>query len=98
MILLELIPFFRRERKRYDFLIEFSLLYFSVFFLGQELDSLVYHNYNRMFLLAQILPQEFSEKSNFRKTIQTCQGLLPRRNDESLPEVLAEAVNLRDSC
>lgn len=74
LIHLGLIQFFRGERD--DFLIKFSLLYFSVYFSGQELDSMVYHdNYNGKFLLAQILPHEFSEKSIFRKNIQTCQGL-----------------------
>lgn len=88
-----------QERERDDFLIKFSLLYFSVYFSGQELDSMVYHdNYNGKFLLAQILPQEFLEKSIFRKNIQTCPGLLPRRNDESLTEVLAEVASPRDSC
>lgn len=53
----------------------------------------VYHDScNGKFLLAQILPQEFSEKPILKKNNQTCQGLLPRRNDEALPEVLAETA------
>jgi len=70
-----------------------------VYFSGEELDSMVYHNnYNGKFLLAQILCQEFSEKFIFRKSIQTYQALFPRRNDESSPEVSAAAVSPRDSC
>lgn len=42
--------------------------------------------------MAQILPLEFSEKHILKKNNQTCQGLLPRRNDEALPEVLAETA------
>lgn len=42
--------------------------------------------------MAQILPLELSEKPILKKNNQTCQGLLPRRNDEALPEVLAETA------
>lgn len=39
---------------------------------------------------------EFSEKPILKKNNQTCQGLLPRRNDEDLSKVLAETDPERD--
>lgn len=47
--------------------------------------------------MAQLLPLEFSEKGIFKENNQTCQGLLPRRNDKGLPEILPETAPERVS-
>lgn len=60
---------------------------------------MVYHdNYNWEILVGTDTTTGILREISSRKNIQTCQELLPRRKDESLPEASAEAVCPREKC
>lgn len=89
LIPLGVILFFRRQVISWS-----NPLFCVIYFSGQEVDSMVYtmtvalgDSYWHRYYLWNSQRNPLKKENN-----QTCQGLLPRRNDEALPEVLAETA------